>query len=182
MPTAQQPVTAPALDAAQRHAQRQMQSQDPRVEGSFDRIAPMLMRAAAETAAAFLCVPAALGSAWEAPRFSIPDALHCSQMNMGDKHQFLFNLSVEKAQWDKLFAGDIPDSIKLDAYCELANCICGTILADAAFAGEFGYMIPCVPCNGVSRPAADSRIERGSMIVGGAWIRFTFALRENDAA
>jgi hypothetical protein len=141
----------------------------------------MLMSAAAETSAAFLCVPAALGSAREAPRFSIPDALHCSQMNMGDKHQFLFNLSVDKSQWNRLFAGAIPDSVKLDAYCELANCICGAVLADAAFTGEFGCMIPCVPCNGASRPAADSPIEGGTMIVGGALIHFTFAIREIDA-
>ena len=179
MPTLQQPSLAPAFQAKQAARDK---SQDRPVEREFDRIAPALKRAAAETAGAFLCVPAALGSGGEAPRLSIPDALHCSQMNMGDKHQLLFNLSVEKPEWDKLFDGGIPDAIKLDAYCELANCICGTILADDGFTGEFGYMIPCVPCNGASRPAADSRVERGSMIVGGAWIHFTFALRENDAA
>jgi hypothetical protein len=176
MPTLQQTVSLPNSDSTQRRFQACL------VEAAFDRIAPMLMRSAAETSAAFLCVPASLGSAWDAPRLSIPDAMHCSQMNMGDKHQFLFNLSVEKAQWSKLFADSIPDSIKLDAYCELANCICGTILADAAFTDEFGYMIPCVPCNGASRPTVDSRIKAGSMLVGGAWIRFTFAIREIEAA
>jgi hypothetical protein len=175
MPTLQRTDSTPASEATQ------TQLRACPIQGSLDRIAPMLMRAAAETSAAFLCVPAALGSARKAPRFSIPDAMHCSQMNMGDKHQFLFNLSVEKAQWNKLFAGPIPDSIKLDAYCELANCICGTILADGEFTDEFGYMIPCVPCNGASRPAADAHIEGGTLIVGGALIHITFAIRENDA-
>ena len=176
MPTLQQPVITPAFDAMPG------QSRDRDVDPGLGRIAPRLKRTAADTAAAFLSVPAALGSAREAPRFSIPDALHCSQMNMGDKHQLLFNLSVEKAQWNSLFSCDMTDCIRLDAYCELANCICGAILADSEFTGEFGCMIPCVPCNGASRPAEGSRIERGSMIVGGAWIHFTLALRENDAA
>lgn len=175
MPTLQQPLKTPAIQAAGK-------SRESAVAGGLDRIAPALKLAAAETAGAFLCVPAAVASGREAPRLSIPDALHCSQMNMGDRHQLLFNLSVEKPQWDKLFGGAIPEAIKLDALCELANCICGAILADAGFAGEFGYMIPCVPCNGASRPAPDSRIERGSMVVGGAWIHVTFAIRENDAA
>lgn len=175
MPTLQETDSAPPSGATRRR---------PRacpVDGGLDRIAPMMMRVAAETSAAFLCMPAALGSAWESPRLSIPDAMHCSQMNMGDKHQFLFNLSVEKAQWNGLFAGALPDALKSDAYCELANCICGTILAEAGFTDEFGSMIPCVPCNGASRPAADAQVESGSMIVGGVRIRFTFAIRETDA-
>ena len=176
MPTLQRTDITPASGAAKR------QPRACPIEGSLGRIAPMLMRSAVETSSAFLRVPGALGSEREAPHFSIPEAMHCSQMNMGDRHQFLFNLSVEKAQWDSLFSGDMTDCIKLDAYCELANCICGSIMADDAFTDEFGYMIPCVPCNGASRPAGDARIAGGSMMLGGAWIRFTFAIRETDAA
>ena len=176
MPTLQPTDSAPVSDPAQGR------SRAGSLERSLDRIAPMLMRAAAETSAAFLSVPAALSSAREAPRFSIPDALHCSQMNMGDKHQFLFNLSVDRPQWNRLFADPMPDSMKSDAYCELANCICGAILADASFMDEFGSMIPCVPCNGASRPEADAPIRSGTMILGGALIRFTFAIREIDPA
>jgi hypothetical protein len=152
------------------------------INGGMRRLAPSLMRAAVDTAGAFLCVPASLGSAWEAPRTAIPEALHCSQMNIGEKYQLLCNLSVDKADWYKLFTAGVGEQIRMDAYCEMANCICGAVLADAAFTDEFGYLIPCVPCNGASRPDGEARTERGSMLVGGAWIRFSFTVQECAAA
>ncbi|GEM_PF-2294636 len=148
------------------------------IESGLRRLSTSMMRATVETAGAFLAVPASLGSPWEAPRLSIPDAMHCSQMNIGEKYRLLCNLTVDKTAWDKLFPADISAQIKLDAYSELANCICGTVLADPMFTDEFGYLIPCVPCNGASRPEGAALNERGSMIVGGTWIHFTFAVQE----
>ncbi|MDB5104625.1 MAG: hypothetical protein JWP91_2314 [Fibrobacteres bacterium] len=145
------------------------------------RLAPSLARAAADTAGAFFCSPAAVGNPWDSPR--VPDAqgLRCSQMNIGDKYEMLCNFSADEADWETLFPADVTGQIMLDAFCEMANCICGTLLADPDFSDEFGYLIPCVPCNGASRPASASSAMRGAFRVGSAWIRFSFAVQETAA-
>lgn len=151
------------------------------LDAGMRRTGPALMRAAVETAGAFFAVPASQSTAWDAPRVAVPDAMHCSQMNIGDKYRLLCNLTVDRNDWNKLFGAGVSDQIMLDAFCELANCICGTILTDTGFHDEFGYLIPCVPCNGASRPGGEARTERGSMLVGGAWIRFSFSVQESPA-
>jgi hypothetical protein len=149
------------------------------IEGGMRRLGPVIMRAAVETAGAFLCVPATTVSPWDAPRIAVPDAMHCSQMNIGEQYRMLCNMTVDRNVWSKLFGAEVTEQMMLDAYCEMANCICGAILADAAFADEFGYLIPCVPCNGASRPGGEARTERGSMLVGGAWIHFSISVQES---
>lgn len=176
MPTLQTP-TAPIS----RPASGSSATAECPIESGMQRLAPVLRRVAVETAGAFLCVPASLGSAWEAPRTAVPEALHCSQMNIGEKYQLLCNLSVNKSDWSKLFTSGVNEQIRMDAYCEMANCICGTVLAEADFTGEFGYLIPCVPCNGASRLEGEVIVEQGSMLVGGAWVHFSFAVQECTA-
>jgi hypothetical protein len=148
------------------------------IEAGMRRLAASLTRTAAETAGAFFCSQASLESPWEAPRIADTDSLHCSQKNIGEKYELLCNLTADKAGYDTLFPEGISDQIKMDAYCELANCICGSILADTAFSEEFGYLIPCVPCSGAGRPASGSRTVRGSFRLAGAWIHFSFAVQE----
>jgi hypothetical protein len=171
MPTLQKTVTTVSLKTRPESG----------LDAGMRRVGPALTRAAVETAGAFLCVPASQSSAWDAPRIAVPDAMHCSQMNIGEKYRLLCNLTVDRNGWNKLFEAGVPDQIMLDAFCELANCICGTILADAGFYDEFGNLIPCVPCNGASRPGGDARTERGSMLAGGAWIHFSFSVQESLA-
>ena len=148
------------------------------LETGLRRVAPSLSRAVTETAEAFFGFKAIQGIPWEAPRIPDNRALYCSQENIGEKYEFLLNLTTDKIDYDRLFAEEVGDQIRMDAYCELANCICGAVLADPAFSDEFGYLIPCVPCNGASRPDGEARSERGSMIVGGAWIHFSFSVQE----
>lgn len=148
------------------------------IESGMRRLAASLTRTAAETAGAFFCSQAFPGSAWEAPRIAVKETLRCSQKNIGEKYELLCNLTADKAGYDTLFPEGVSDQLKMDAYCELANCICGSILADSAFSEEFGYLIPCVPCSGAARPAAGSRTVRGSLRLAGAWIHFSFAVQE----
>ncbi|HKP98138.1 MAG TPA: hypothetical protein VJ385_20580 [Fibrobacteria bacterium] len=148
------------------------------IESGMRRVAPSLARAATETAGAFFCTQAALGTAWEAPGIPETSRLCCSQMNIGEKFELLCNLTTDTAEYAKLFPAGVPDPIRMDAYCELANCICGAILADERFLGEFGYLIPCVPCSGAGSVAAGSRTVRGAFRLAGAWIHFSFAVRE----
>ncbi|MEO6095819.1 MAG: hypothetical protein ABIW76_09085 [Fibrobacteria bacterium] len=171
MPTLQK--TAPTVSPTTRSASG--------MDACMRRIGTTMMRAAVETAGAFLMVPASQSSAWDAPRIAVPDAMHCSQMNIGENYRLLCNLNVDRNAWNKLFSAGVPDQIMLDAFCELANCISGAILADADFRDEFGYLIPCVPCNGASRPLGEARTERGCMLVGGAWVNFSFSMQESLA-
>lgn len=148
------------------------------LETGMRRLAPCFSRAAAETAEAFFSSHAFQGTSWEAPRIPEDSALHCSQKNIGEKYELLLNLTTDKHEYHRLFPSEVSDPIRMDAYCELANCICGSILADAGFLGEFGDLMPCVPCSGAGRMAAGSRAIRGAFRLGGAWIHFSFAVRE----
>ncbi|MDQ3003510.1 MAG: hypothetical protein M3Y08_19905, partial [Fibrobacterota bacterium] len=146
------------------------------IESGLRRLAPSLARAAAETAGAFFCTQATLCTIWEAPRIPKARSLNCSQKNIGEKFELICNLSTDIAEWGNLFAADVPDQIKLDAYCELANCICGSLMADPGFSDEFGYLIPCVPCTDAGRQDPGSRIMRGSFRLSGTWVHFSFAV------
>jgi hypothetical protein len=152
------------------------------IENGMRRLAASLTRSAAETAGAFFCSQAILASHREAPRLPEKGAIRCSQKNIGGKYELLCNLAADKAGFDKLFPAGTSDPIKMDAYCELANCICGSILADAAFSEEFGYLIPCVPCTGAGREAAGSRPLRGAFRLAETWIHFSFTVQEAAAA
>jgi hypothetical protein len=149
------------------------------IESGLRRLAPALARAAAETAGAFFCSQATLGTVWEAPRIPEARSLHCSQKNVGEKFELICNLTTDMTEWKRLFAADVPDQIKMDAYCELANCICGSLLADPGFSDEFGYLIPCVPCTGAGRPEPGSRTVRGTFRLSGTWIHFSFAVQDS---
>ena len=142
------------------------------------RAAASFARAAAETAEAFFSSPAAAATAWEAPRLPEGRALYCSQRNIGERYELLLNLAADKSEFGALFPAEVPEAIRMDAYCELANCICGTLLADEGFAGEFGSLIPCVPCSSSGRVTAGARAFRGAFRLRGAWIRYSFSVQE----
>jgi hypothetical protein len=145
------------------------------------KLAPNLARAASETASAFFNAPVSLAPAWEAPRAAEGGRIHCSQKNLGEKYEMVCNLTVDKAGWDRLFPPDLDERMRMDAYCELANCICGALLADPGFADWFGYLIPCVPCTGPGCPGEGAQAARGALRLNGAWILFSFAVREIEA-
>jgi hypothetical protein len=147
---------------------------------TFSRLAPALLRTVAETAEAFFQDAAALEPACDGARMREYATLNCSQMNIGQNFEFLCCLTTDKNGFDRLFAAGTPEPIKMDAYCELANCICGAILADAGFADEYGYLTPCVPCSAPGRIKAGSRALRGALRLKGARIHFSLALRQTD--
>ena len=152
------------------------------VDAALRKLAANLARAASETASAFFNAPASLASTWEAPRIPEAGRIHCSQKNIGEKYEMICNLTADQAGWDRLFPPGAEEGIKLDAYCELANCMCGALLADSGFADWFGYLIPCVPCSGPGLVEEGTHAVKGALRLNGAWILFSFAVREAEAA
>ncbi len=147
------------------------------IDAALRRLGPNLARAASETAGAFFSAPASLAATWEAPRIPELGRIHCSQKNIGEKYELLCNLTADKFEWEKLFPADVDGQLKMDAYCELANCICGTLLADPAFTDWFGYLIPCVPCSGAGCASAEAHSIQGALRISGAWILFSFSVQ-----
>ena len=152
------------------------------IEAAMRNLAPSVAKAASETVSAFFSAPASLASAWEAPRIPESSRMQCSQKNVGEKYGMMCNLTADKHGWDRLFPSDADDRFKMDAFCELANCICGTLLADGAFADWFGYLIPCVPCSGPGCALAGAQSVKGALRLKGAWILFSFAVSEAPEA
>lgn len=152
------------------------------IDAALRKLAPNLARAASETAGAFFNLPAALATTWDAPRIPELGRIHCSQKNVGDKYEMICNLTADKFGWDKLFPAGADEQLKMDAYCELANCMCGTLLADPGFTDWFGYLIPCVPCSGAGCAGEGAQTIKGALRLNGAWILFSFAVRECEAA
>lgn len=147
------------------------------LEAAIRRLGPSMARVASETAGAFFASNAVLGSDLSViPRLPDLGALRCSQKNIGEKHEMICNLAVEKSEWDRLFTAGESEDFRLDAFCEMANCICGGLLAEAAFTDEFGYLIPCVPYSGHSKAPAGSRGYRSAFRMGGAWIHFSITV------
>lgn len=144
------------------------------LEASIRRLGPSMARVASETAGAFFASNTVLGSDLSViPRLPDLGVLRCSQKNIGEKYEMICNLSVEKSEWDRFFTAGESDDFRLDAFCEMANCICGGLLAEAAFTDEFGFLIPCVPYTGHAKATAGSRGYRSAFRMGGAWIYFT---------
>jgi hypothetical protein len=148
------------------------------IDAALRKLAPSLARAASDTVSAFLNAHVSLAPAWEAPRIPEHGALHCSQKNLGEKYEMTCNLTVDKNGWDRLIPSLGEERIRLDAFCELANCICGALVADAAFADWFGYLIPCVPCSGPGCVGEGAYAVNGALRLNGSWILFSFAVRE----
>lgn len=148
------------------------------LETGLSRLRPRLARVVADTAGDFLAANAVPGSPWMVPS-RLPDLglLHSSQRNLGEKLEMICNLSVEKSEWRRLVGAAGGEDISQDAFCELANCICGNLIADAAFADEFGYLLPCVPCAGRAAAAPGARAARGAFRVGGAWVHFSISVQ-----
>jgi hypothetical protein len=152
------------------------------IDTAMRKIAASLARAATETVSAFFNAQVSMVPAWEAPRIPELGAIHCSQKNLGEKFEMICNLTADKGGWDRLFPAVADERIRLDAYCELANCICGALVADAAFSDWFGYLIPCVPCSGPGCVGEGSHAVNGALRLNGSWILFSFAVREASAA
>lgn len=140
-------------------------------------LAPTLAQAVEETAGAFFAAQAVLGADLSAiPTLPASGILHCSQKNLGETHEMSYDLAVEKTEWDRLFTRGESDEFKVDALCELANCICGSVMADPSFTDEFGYLIPCVPRAGASLPNSDARFQNGAFRLAGVWIHYSMAI------
>jgi hypothetical protein len=152
------------------------------IDMALRKLAPSLARAASGTVSAFFNAPAALVPAWEAPLIPEHVAIRCSQKNLGERFEMICNLTADKTGWDRLFPALTDERIRLDAYCELANCICGELVADPAFADWFGYMIPCVPCSGSGCVGEGAHAVNGALRLNGSWIHFSFAVRDTQAA
>jgi hypothetical protein len=149
-------------------------------EATLRRIGPSMARVAAETAGAFLNTKAYLGLAWSPiPRLPDLGVLRCSQKNLGEKTGMVCNLSVDKAEWTRLLGQGAGDDFSMDAFCEMANCICGGLIADPAFTEEFGYLIPCVPYAGHSAMPSAARPYRGAFRMGSAWIHFSISVLQS---
>jgi hypothetical protein len=152
-------------------------------EAKLRRIGPSLARVAAETAGAFLNTQAFLGLAWSPiPRLPDLGVLRCSQKNIGEKIGMVCNLSVDKNEWARLLGPGAGDDFSMDAFCEMANCICGGLIADPAFTDEFGYLIPCVPYAGHIAAPASEKAYRGAFRMGSAWIHFSITVHASAAA
>ena len=144
---------------------------------ALQKLAPSLARAASETAGAFFCADTYAGFGRKSvPRFADFEAMHCSQRNIGEKHDMICDLAVNRKAWNRLFSGDESEDLKRDAFSELANCICGVAIADPEFTESVGYLIPCVPCSGPSALAPGAAHLQGAFKMGGAWIRYAFSL------
>lgn len=141
------------------------------------RLGPSMAQAAAETAAGFLGAEVSPASDWTAvPRLPDFGVLRCSQRNVGERLAMTVDLSVEKAEWRRLFTSAEDEGFREDAFREMANCICGSITSDSAFTGEFGYLLPTVPQAFPSRPPKGARSYHGAFRLGGAWILFSIAV------
>src|SRR5688572_20595176 len=92
------------------------------LETAIWRLGPSMARVATETAGAFIATEAVLGGDWTViPRLPDLGVLRCSQKNIGEKHEMICNLSVEKAEWDRLFGTGESEDFCVDAFCEMAN-------------------------------------------------------------
>ncbi len=148
------------------------------MEHSIRVLGPAMIRNLAETAAAFINVPAFYATLWQAPRLSGNQSFQCSQRNLGEKFELTCNLSVETEAWKAFFTAGESEQFQLDAFCEMANCVCGALLADPSLTDEIGYLTPCVPTASAFRPAARSRNLRGAFRLASAWIHFIITLQE----
>lgn len=148
------------------------------IDVALRKLAPVLARAACETASAFLNAPASLAPGWAAPRTGGPQHMLCSQKNLGERFDMICNLSADAQGWARLFPGGTDASIRADAYCELVNCMCGGLIADPDFADWFGYLIPCVPCSGPGCLDEGSHSVKGALRLKDTWIRFCFSVGE----
>lgn len=147
------------------------------LEADRRRLGSSLSRVAAATAAAFLSTEAVMASEWSViPRLPDLGVLRCSQKNIGERHSMVCNMSVEKAEWIRLLENPVDEDFSIDAFCELANCICGGLIAEASFTDEFGFLTPCVPYAGHSRIPATARTYRGAFRLAGAWVHFSISI------
>jgi hypothetical protein len=160
-----------------------MESPKARLDAAAHRLRAILGQSAAETVGAFFRSEAVPGPDWTVlPQLSDWETLRCSQKNIGDKVDMICNLSVAKADWYRLFTDGESDDVKADALCELANCVCGSVLADPEFSDEMGYLTPCVPSEGFCKAPAVSRTLRGSVLLKGAAIHFAFSILDSVSA
>lgn len=147
------------------------------LETALRRLRPTIGRVLAETAGAFLASDAVPASDWTAMA-RLPDlgVLQCSQRNVGEKQEMICNLTVEKSEWLRLLGASGCEDYCQDAFCEMVNCLCGSLLADAVFQDEFGYLIPCVPYAGHFRVGAGTRGLRGAFRIGGVTVHYAIAI------
>lgn len=151
------------------------------LENTLRQLSPILSQSATETAGAFF-------STLSTPSFdTIPsnlnpkESIFCSQKNIGEKFEMICNLAVSNAEWDKLFTAMDSDRYKIDAFCEMANCICGNVIAEANFSDAFGFLIPCVPWSIPENVSTQSSSMRGAFRLQGLTVYYAFTVQPSTA-
>jgi hypothetical protein len=148
------------------------------IESGLRKLAPALLQRAAETAGAFFGAQARPDSTLKAPFVQEGERLQCAQMNLGGAYALVCTLTTDRSGFGKLLPAGAPEEIRLDAYRELVNCVCGALLADEGFSDAFGYLTPCVPSLGACEASGTARTVTCAFRVGGVWFRISLAMME----
>lgn len=152
------------------------------LETSLRQLGPGLGQTAAETVGAFFrCEVSAGLMEMSLPRFADREALYCTQKNLGEKFKMTCSVAVVRQEWNRLFTDGESNAIKNDALWELANCVCGSVIADTGFSDEFGYLTPCVPNGDVQRAPAlpVTTTYRCFVLIKGTAVHFAFTVEES---
>ncbi len=169
----------PTLQAYPKSVTHAFEIPKPSLDVLLHRLSSSITRATSETANAFFCAmttdTAKLPKPLKAPIEM--GSLTCSQKNIGDKYEMICNLEVGKTDWNLFFNSGESDRFTQDTFCEMANCICGTLLSDPGFSDEFGYMIPCVPWSLRAQPQPDASTLRGAFKLSGILVYFSISVQ-----
>jgi hypothetical protein len=148
------------------------------IESGLRKLAPTLLRTAAETAGAFFGGQARPESTMKAPYVPDCERLQCTQTNLGGEYALVCTLTTDRSGFGKLLPAGAPETIRLDAYRELVNCICGGLLAEEGFSDAFGYLNPRLPSLGAGKASEAAKTVTCAFRVEGVWFRISLSLME----
>jgi hypothetical protein len=148
------------------------------IERGLRKLAPALLQRATETAGAFFGTQARPDSTLKAPFVPEGERLQCAQANVGGEYALICTLTTDRSGFGKLLPAGATQAIRLDAYRELVNCICGALLAEGGFTDAFGYLTPCVPSSGAGNVPGTARTVTCAFRVDGVWFRISLAMME----
>lgn len=151
------------------------------LENTLRKLSPILSQTATDTAGAFFSTLSIPSADTFPPNFNSNESILCSQKNMGEKFEMICNLAVSAIEWDRLFAPGDSDRYKIDAFCEMANCICGSVIAEADFSDAFGFLIPCVPWAIPADVSTQSASMRGAFRLNGLTVYYAFTIQSSSA-
>jgi len=172
----QSPTATLTMEKDKQNPKRESQS----LEQILSRLSPLLSRTTAETAGSFFSTISSQSAETKNPKLNDKESLQCSQKNIGEKFEMICNLSVAASDWEKIFSQGESDRYKVDAFCEMANCICGNVIAEPEFSDVFGYLIPCVPWSVPADVSNESRSMRGAFRLAGITVYYAFSMQANS--